>query len=171
MAVNTAYLSVNTSAQSNINSAYISTGLAGFPSTVSVANSLFANTVTVRGAQTFTGAATFSGAGSFASNLSVGGTLAVGGGTAVAKISTATVSLATSVVSGSSSLDQAFAFSGAAVNDAVVLGLPASGLSAHLVATGFVSSADTVSIRLSNVSTANIVNAAGNIVRVTLIEY
>lgn len=64
MPMNTNYLSVNTSAQSNLNTPWITSGLAGFVSEVSIAGALNANAVTARGATTLSG------------NLTLGGTVA-----------------------------------------------------------------------------------------------
>ena len=61
MPVNTAYLSVNTSAQSNLNTPWIASGLAGFPSQVSIAGVLNASGITSRGAATLSGNVTLGG--------------------------------------------------------------------------------------------------------------
>lgn len=71
MALNTTYLSMNTSAQSNINSPYITTGVVGFSNTSS-AGTMWVNDLVVRGSYTTTGAVVFG------STMSVTGTSSLG---------------------------------------------------------------------------------------------
>jgi len=78
MAMNTTYLSMNTSAQSNINTPHILSGVAGFSNFSSV-GTLWANDFVVRGAQTFGSAVVYSstlsagGAATLTSTASIGG--------------------------------------------------------------------------------------------------
>lgn len=58
MVMNTAYLSMNTSAQSNINSPFIVSGLVGFSNTSS-AGTMWVNDLVVRGSYTTAGASVF----------------------------------------------------------------------------------------------------------------
>src|SRR5512143_240963 len=84
MAMNTAYLSMNTSAQSNINTPWILTGITGLSNTSSV-GTMWVNDFVVRGAQTFGTAVVYSstlsvgGAATLSSTLAVTSTATVGG--------------------------------------------------------------------------------------------
>lgn len=71
MAMNTTYLSMNTSAQSNINSPYIVSGVVNFSNTSS-AGTMWVNDFVVRGSYTTTGAVVFG------STMSVTGTSSLG---------------------------------------------------------------------------------------------
>jgi hypothetical protein len=82
--------------------------------------------------------------------------LAVGGGTGVLKILSATASLDFPSIAAQNTQTLTMTVTGAKVGDAVFLGLPSNGLNAQIALNGWVSAADTVSIKAMNISTGAI---------------
>lgn len=74
---------------------------------------------------------------------------------------TASASLTWGAISAGGSATQTVTVNGAAVNDRVLLGLPAAGINAGLISEAWVSSADTVTIRLTNITASPITPASG----------
>lgn len=93
MAINTPYLSVNTSAQSAINTPYLLGGVAGFPSDISSNGTLFINNIVLRGSETQVGNEAITGALSVSSGVTVGGNLVVVGTSALSGVVTLTSAL------------------------------------------------------------------------------
>lgn len=89
---------------------------------------------------------------------SLNGFIAGSGSTALTKVLTASAALDFPSISAASQADLTITVTGAAVNDEVVMGLPAAP-TAGIVFNAFVSAADTVTIRASNI-TASPVNPA-----------
>jgi hypothetical protein len=187
MAINTPYLSMNTSAQSNVNTPYVLTGYTDL-SNLSSAGTIWVNDLVIQGSLTTSGAIIFSstlsvgGAVNLDSTVSIGGAttitgatevvstfladsvgtitggLSIGGGTLVKKLVTNTVSIATISCVAATSTETTMALNGVAANDLVFIG-PPSALSAGLDVTGYVSSASVVTIRFLN-ATASVVTVA-----------
>lgn len=84
---------------------------------------------------------------------------------------TATATLTFGLIAAGSSITQTVALAGAVVNDGVILGLPAAGLPAGIIAQAWVSSADTVTIRLTNTTAGGITPTASQVYRVTAIRF
>lgn len=74
---------------------------------------------------------------------------------------TASASLTWGAIGAAGSSSQTVTVTGAAVNDRVILGLPAAGVDAGLIAQAWVSSANTVTIRLTNITASPITPASG----------
>lgn len=106
---------------------------------------------------------------SSAGALALTGSLAVGGGTAIAAIRTASAALDFGSILAAASADLTITVTGAAVNDAVVLGLPAAP-DPSITFSCFVSAANTVTVRAYNVG-AIAVDQASAIFRATVIGY
>jgi hypothetical protein len=82
--------------------------------------------------------------------------LAVGGGTGILKILSATASLDFPSIAAQNTQTLTMTVTGAKVGDAVFLGIPSNGLNAQIALNGWVSAADTVSIKAMNISTGAI---------------
>lgn len=102
-------------------------------------------------------------------NLTVAGTTALGGGTAFSSLLTATANLDFPSILAATNADLTITVSGAAANDGVILGLPASH-SNSLHAEALVTSANTVTIREHNVGSIA-VDQASLTYRVSIIHY
>lgn len=74
---------------------------------------------------------------------------------------TATASLTWGSIAAGGSATQTVTVTGAALNDRVLLGLPAAGINAGLLSEAWVSSANTVTIRLTNITGSPITPASG----------
>src|SRR5581483_9721412 len=104
-------------------------------------------------------------AGTF-TTLAANTSFAVGGGAAIIKHLSATASLDFASVAANSCSDLTITVTGAANGDSVALGVPgALASTAGLVFTGFVSAANTVTVRACNVATAASANPAAATVR------
>ena len=94
----------------------------------------------------------------------------VGGGTGIKKILSATAALDFPLIAAQSSATLTVAVTGAAINDVVAVGLPSNGINAALVTNAFVSAADTVTVRVFNVSAVGV--DPGNLAfRITVFNY
>lgn len=91
--------------------------------------------------------------------ISTNGFIAGSGSTAITKILTGSASLNFPSISAASQADLTITVTGAAVNDEVVLGLPAAP-TAGITFNAFVSAANTVTIRATNVTAAPVDPAA-----------
>jgi hypothetical protein len=199
MAMNTPYLSMDTSAQSNINSPYVLTGYTDL-SNISSAGTIWVNDLVIQGSLTTSGAIIFSstlsvgGAVNLDSTVSIGGAttitgatevvstfladsvgtitggLSIGGGTLVKKFATATVSIATISCAANASTETTMALNGVAAND-VVLIAPPSALSTNIDVTGYVSSASVVTIRFLNGSASVVTVTKGGTYRASAFIY
>lgn len=96
------------------------------------------------------------------------GGLIIGGGT-VTKILTATAALDFGLIAAAASADLTITVTGAAVNHSVSLGLPAAP-TAGIIYQAFVSAADTVTVRATNITAAGI-DPASQTFRVTVIGF
>lgn len=134
--LNTPYLGSSASVPAVLNTSYISTGLTEITSSLSVW-----------------------GTTSFLSNVTIGGTLAVGGGAPVKKIDSILTSMAAIGVPNASQTEVQVAFTGSAVTDNIIVGLP-SAVSTGLGAISYVSSAGTVVLRVFNFSASTATEAA-----------
>lgn len=74
---------------------------------------------------------------------------------------TATASLTWGAIAAGASATQTVTVTGAVANDRVMLGLPAAGINAGLISEAWVSSANTVTIRLTNITASPITPASG----------
>lgn len=92
-----------------------------------------------------------------------------GGGTAVTKVVTATATLNFGEIAAAGTEDKTISVPGAVTGDAVAFSLPAA-INAGLVFNAFVSAADTVTVRASNISAAPI-DAASASFRVAVIHF
>lgn len=84
---------------------------------------------------------------------------------------TVTAALTFGPLSPGASSVQTVTLTGALANDGVVLGLPVGGVPAGIIAQAWVSSADVVSIRLTNATNSAITPAPGQTYRVTAIRF
>lgn len=84
---------------------------------------------------------------------------------------TATATLTYAEIAAGASSAQSVTLTGAAVNDGVVLGLPAAGVPAGVVAQAWVSSANTVTIRLTNTTAEAVTPTEAQVYRVTAIRF
>lgn len=75
------------------------------------------------------------------------------GGTSIAKILTATAALDFGIIGAAASADLTITVTGSAVNDGVILGRPAAP-TAGIVYQAFVSAANTVTVRATNITAA-----------------
>lgn len=122
---------------------------------------------TITGATAITGAVTVTGnvavTGAVSATTTVTGTtgLAIGGGTTVLKILKGAASINFPSINAFSTTNMTLTVTGAGTNGTVALQLPA-GLEGGLVASGFVSSTNTVSIILGNVTAGAIDPAVGS---------
>lgn len=91
------------------------------------------------------------------------------GGSTVTKILTATAALDFGLIAAAASADLTITVTGAAVNHSVTLGLPAAP-TAGIVYQAFVSAADTVTVRATNITAAGI-DPASQTFRVTVIGF
>lgn len=91
------------------------------------------------------------------------------GGTKVSKILTATAALDFGIIAAAASADLTITVTGAAVNDGVILGLPAAP-TAGIVYQPFVSATNTVTVRATNITAASI-DPASQTFRVITIGY
>lgn len=91
------------------------------------------------------------------------------GGTKIAKVLTATAALDFPAIASLSSADLAITVTGAAVNDGVILGLPAAP-TAGVVYQAFVSAANTVTVRAAN-ATALAIDPPSQTFRVVTIGF
>lgn len=91
------------------------------------------------------------------------------GGTKIAKVLTATAALDFPSIAAAASADLTITVTGAAVNDSVSLGLPAAP-TAGIVYQAFVSAANTVTVRATNI-TAAAIDPLSQTFRVTTIGY
>ena len=105
----------------------------------------------------------------FAGRTDCAGGVSVGGGSTISKILTATASLDFPSVAAASSQDLTITVTGAAVNDSVALGLPATP-TAGIVFSAFVSAANTVKVRATNI-TASAIDPAAFTARVTVFSF
>jgi len=119
---------------------------------------------TVGGSLTVTGGVTAAVTGNVVSN-----SVAIGGGTAITKVLTATAALDFGSIAAAGSEDKTITVAGAAVGDAVAFSLPAA-IDAGLVFNAFVTAADTVTIRATNV-TGGAIDAASATFRVVVIKF
>lgn len=99
------------------------------------------------------------------------GSVVVGGGTAVVGILSATASLDFTAIAANTCEDLTITVTGAAANNSVSLGLPHALYEAGAIYAGWVSAADTVSVRRCNVTTGALTNVAAATVRATVIKY
>mgnify|MGYP000415612549 CR=1 FL=1 len=90
-------------------------------------------------------------------------------GTKVAEILTATAALDFGIIAAAASADLTITVTGAAVNDGVILGLPAAP-TAGIVYQAFVSATNTVTVRATNI-TAAAIDPLSQTFRVTTIGY
>lgn len=84
---------------------------------------------------------------------------------------TTTATLTFGTISAGGSITQTVSLAGALANDGVVLGLPAAGLPAGVIAQAWVSATDTVTIRLTNITAGSITPTASQVYRVTAIRF
>ena len=105
---------------------------------------------------------TWNGAQTFSGGLIVGGT-------SIAEILTATAALDFGIIAAATSADLTITVTGAAVNDSVTLGLPAAP-TAGIIYQAFVSAANTVTVRVTNITAASI-DPLSQTFRVTTIGY
>lgn len=103
--------------------------------------------------------------------VSVPGTLRVGGGTIVTNILSATATLNFSSVAVNSFADLTITVTGAALGDTVSVGVPNGSLLNDISFFGWVSAADTVTIRCSNVSSTTARDPASGTFRATVIKF
>jgi hypothetical protein len=96
--------------------------------------------------------------------------LSVGGGAGIKKILTATANLDFPSISAGSSFVLTISVPGASVGDTVSLGLPANGFHFQMPSVAYVSAADTVSVRLFNISSGAL-DMASQAVRVTVFGF
>lgn len=96
--------------------------------------------------------------------------ISFGGGTGIKKILSAGVALDFPSIAAQSSQVLTVTVTGAGVNDPVAVGLPSNGINAALVTNAYVSAADTVSVRVLNVSAAA-VDPGSLFFRVTVFVY
>lgn len=97
------------------------------------------------------------------------GALAIGGGTPITKVLSATATLDFGSVAAQSSADLTISLTGAVVGDSVSIGLPASP-AANTTFAGWVSAADTVTVRFNNYSAAPVDPPSGTY-RVTVTRF
>jgi hypothetical protein len=103
------------------------------------------------------------------SAVTLAGNFAIGGTSAIKGVRTATATLDFPSISAASQQSLTVTVTGAAVGDVVQLGLPASP-TANIVFFGFVSAADTVTIRASNI-TAGAIDPASDTYRVAVTSF
>jgi hypothetical protein len=115
-------------------------GLQNAPITEGGLNFLQDKTATIAGATTFTGNSTFSG------------TVAIGGGTAVAKTLFASAALNFGSIAANTAADLTITVTGATTNGVVSLGSDGVTLEAGIVLFGWVTAANTVTVRAANVT-------------------
>jgi hypothetical protein len=103
------------------------------------------------------------GAVDVSGSLSIGGNLTIGGGTAITRHRSGLVTVPgpTTNIAGGSCSDFSATLTGAALGDTVSVGAPNISGQGTLMVTGFVSAADTVTLRACNVAALGSVNAAG----------
>lgn len=147
MAMNTPYLGSSATVPANLNTSYISTGLTEVTSALSV-----------WGPVTFLGtmpqfSTVSASVGTFATSI------AVGGGTAVKAFDSILTSVGQTPIAASSQTEFQVAFANSALSDFIGVAGPSS-ISAGVVATSYVSSAGTVILRLANVTTSALTQAA-----------
>jgi hypothetical protein len=147
-----------------INTVYLTTpsGSTTVLSDLSIAGTLDAGVVESAGAVTAGAAVT-------------GDTLTVGAGTSLVKLSSLTVPVVAITATATKSTTTTYAFSGAttaadATNPQVFICTPTSAMSPGVVVDAYASTTDVVTIRYSNVSTANAAVAAHTL-RVTLLQF
>jgi hypothetical protein len=128
---------------------YLSDGTTVF-SNVSLTGTLLAGSV---------GASTVEG--SF-STLTVGTSLKVGGGTAITSVLKGTISVVAMTLAATSSVTTAATVAGLATGDVITVNPPTSGYSLYVTVQPQVSAASTVILQFSNLSTAQVVQAAGS---------
>jgi len=102
--------------------------------------------------------------------VSHAGGFSVGGGAGIKKILSATAALDFPLIAAQSSADLTVTVTGAALFDVVAVGLPANGISASVVTSAFVSAADTVTVRVLNVSALG-VDPPSQSYRITVFNY
>ena len=85
-------------------------------------------------------------------NLAVDGTVSIGGGTAIASILSASAALDFASTSAQNSTDLTITVTGAADGDTVSIGVPNAAVAANTCFTGWVSAANTVTVRFNNYS-------------------
>lgn len=93
----------------------------------------------------------------------------IGGGTKLSKLLTATAALDFPSIAAAASADLTISVPGVTVNSSVSLGLPAAP-TAGLIYQAFVSAADVITVRATNI-TAAAVDAVSQTVRVTALVY
>lgn len=103
-------------------------------------------------------------------NLTLTGTLQVGGGATLTKFLTATASLDFPNTAAQNSSDLTITVTGAAVGDAVALGIPTAAVNANSEYTAWVSAADVVTVRFSNFS-AGAINPASGTFRAVVFKF
>lgn len=91
------------------------------------------------------------------------------GGTSIAEVLTTTAALDFGSIAAAASADLTITVTGSAVNDGVVLGLPAAP-TAGIVYQAFVSAVNTVTVRATNI-TAGAIDPASQTFRVVVIGY
>lgn len=84
---------------------------------------------------------------------------------------TTTATLTFGSIAAAGAISQTVTLTGAIANDGVVLGLPAAGLPSGVIAEAWISAADTVTIRLTNITGASITPTASQTYRVTAIRF
>lgn len=104
-------------------------------------------------------------------NLTASGTLRVGGGTVVQNILSATATLDFSSIAANGFQDLTIIITGAVSGDTVIVNPIAGSATTDVVYTGWVSAADTVTIRASNVSATTARDPASGTFRATVIRF
>jgi hypothetical protein len=107
--------------------------------------------------------------GTIVDDLAVGGSLTVGGTSSIAGVRTATATLDFGSIAAAASEDLTITVTGAAANHSVSLGLPTAP-AAGIIFQGFVSAADTVTVRATNI-TGSPVDPGSATYRVTVIGF
>jgi hypothetical protein len=104
-------------------------------------------------------------------NVTATGTLTLGSGTAVSKILSATATLDFASIAVNAYEDLTITVTGAVSGDSVVVTPVSGSATADIVYTGWVSAADTVTVRASNVSATNARDPASGTFRATVIKF
>ena len=103
--------------------------------------------------------------------LVVVGTLNVGAGATVQQWLSATATLDYASIAAGAYEDKTITVTGAALGNAVSVGIPNGSMTADLVIFGWVSAADTVTIRVANISTTTARDPASGTWRATIIQF
>ncbi len=90
---------------------------------------------------------------------------------ALRRAATATAAVTFGAIGAGASASQAVTVAGALVGDGVIVGLPAAGIDAGVLVTAWVSGANTVTIRATNITSGSITPAAGMSIRLTAVGF